>query len=87
MKQLLFSTIKSVSVKTVAIDAEMEDPENEDDVIVTGSEDEELTLTCRAAGGPPVPRISWSAPATLRYEIQEENIVHVQVRSSSIVLN
>ena len=74
------SPITSVSVKTVIIDAEMEDPEAEDGVIVTGVEDEEMTLTCRASGGPPVPRITWSVPATLRYEVIEEDF-NVQVTS------
>ena len=45
------SPITSVSVKTVTIDAEMEDPEAEDGVIVTGVEDEEMTLTCEPPGG------------------------------------
>ena len=62
------------------IDAEMEDPEAEDGVIVTGVEDDEMTLTCRASGGPPVPRITWSVPATLRYEVIEEDF-NVQVTS------
>ena len=66
------SPITSVSVKTVVIDAEMEVPETEDGVM-SGVEDEEMTLTCRASGGPPVPRISWSVPASLKYEILEED--------------
>ena len=60
------------------IDAEDEDSETEDGVIVTGVEDEEMTLTCRASGGPPVPRITWAVPATLRYEVIEEDF-NVQV--------
>ena len=67
------SPITSVSVKTVVIDAEMEVLETEDGGIMSGVEEEEMTLTCRASGGPPVPRISWSVPATLRYEILEED--------------
>ena len=64
------------------IDAEDEDPETEDGVIVTGVEEEEMTLTCRASGGPPVPRITWAVPATLRYEVIEEDF-NVQVTTLS----
>ena len=84
IKQLPVSPITSVSVKTVVIDAEMEDLETEDGVIVSGVEDEEMTLTCRASGGPPVPRISWSVPATLRYEVLEEDF-DVQVTTKHIL--
>ena len=60
------------------IDAEVEDTTSEGGVIVTGVEDEEMTLTCRASGGPPVPRITWAVPATIRYEVIEEDF-NVQV--------
>ena len=65
------------------IETDVEDPENEDGVIVTGIEDTEMILTCRAVGGPPEPRISWSVPATLRYEILEEDI-SVQVTNTGL---
>ena len=32
---------------------------------VAGREEEEMTLQCRAAGGPPAPRISWTFPDSL----------------------
>ena len=68
------------------IDAEDEDSGTEDGVIVTGVEDEEMTLTCRASGGPPVPRITWAVPATLRYEVIEEDF-NVQVTTTTVYVH
>ena len=35
---------------------------------LTGREEEEMTVRCRAAGGPPAPRISWTFPDSLEQD-------------------
>ena len=55
----------TVSVKTVAIEAA-------EAAVVSGAEDAQLTVTCRAVGGPPVPEISWRLPEALTFDTEEE---------------
>ena len=57
--------VSAVSVKTVAIEAAEAE-------VVSGAEDEQLTVTCRAVGGPPVPEISWRLPEALAFDTEEE---------------
>ena len=57
--------VSAVSVKTVTIEAAAAE-------VVSGAENAQLTVTCRAVGGPPVPEISWRLPEALTFDTEEE---------------
>ena len=57
--------VSAVSVKTVTIEATEAE-------VVSGAENAQLTVTCRAVGGPPVPEISWRLPEALAFDTEEE---------------
>ena len=57
--------VSAVSVKTVTIEAA-------EAAVVSGTEDAQLTVTCRAVGGPPTPEISWRLPEALAFDTEEE---------------
>ena len=57
--------VSAVSVKTVTIEAA-------EAAVVSGAEDAQLTVTCRAVGGPPVPEISWRLPEALAFDTEKE---------------
>ena len=49
---------------------------------VSGREEEEMTLSCRAAGGPPAPRISWTFPGNVEH--REDSITTNTLEDGSL---
>lgn len=44
-----------------------------------GTEEEEMTLTCSAAGGYPASTVTWLVPEGLHFSVEEEVIVNVSI--------
>ena len=72
--------VSAVSVKTVTIEAA-------EAAVVSGAEDAQLTVTCRAAGGPPVPEISWRLPEALAFDTEEEVLHRVMDIDNQTILS
>ena len=70
--------VSAVSVKTVTIEAA-------EAAVVSGAEDAQLTVTCRAVGGPPTPEISWRLPEALTFDTEEEVLHRVMDLANNTV--